>query len=611
MSSLLPDEPIDNATRFGFDDYSKALATIIKSKELQTPFTIAVHGDWGSGKTSLMKTVSRELESVSEEEVKVKTIWFEAWEFEKLPIPLWKIFLNRITMELQEMVVDSGLKAKIKAAGEGLLLLSSDILLKRFVGISLEEIGSIKEKIWDDIKRIDSLREELSQCIEDALKNDPSHTERLVIFIDDLDRCLPEQCVEVFESIKLFLNSKRCVFVVGVNKEQICKAFEVKFGEKGPSGLHYMEKFVQLHFDLPRKNPIDVQSFLMEYASEQLRRSPKTIELISRFIEPNPRKVKRWLNSVIFLEELFRVRQQKQVVISVIDVSLVSIWLFIKSFFPDFAIMVENDPSLLNAAIRVVGGSGSEEDKRKIGDYAMDQRLTEFLSTLESDYDENQLKEIVYLSRLTPVEQISILPSQILSRIVKMPIEELSDQLARLTDYGVSMLAERIIDSLSAVKNYQEYQENLEMFELLDRLIRQVKEDSKKVLLFEKIVDFTDGSAYASKYFFPRLQTYTSWYAVKSRILEKGYLDRIIASFAGSNSFESAKHNSAVLCNFLDNLTSGHIRIIVKASIENDQIYYSFGARRNLKSLFIMNKKVITPEEKAKIKELMFIDIPD
>lgn len=611
MSSFLPDEPIDNATRFGFDVYSKALATMIKSKELQTPFTIAIHGDWGSGKTSLMKTVSRELESVSEKEVKMKTIWFDAWEFEKLPIPLWKIFLNRITMELQEMVVDSGLKKKIRAAGEGLLLLSSDILLKRFVGISLEEIGSIKEKVWDDIKTIDSLREDLSQCIEDALKNDPLHRERLVIFIDDLDRCLPEQCVEVFESIKLFLNSKRCVFVIGLNKEQIRKAFEVKFGEKGPSGLHYMEKFVQLQFDLPRKNPIEVQSFLMEYASEQLRRRPKTIELISRFIEPNPRKVKRWLNSVIFLEELFRVRQQKQVVISGIDVSLVSIWLFLKSFFPDFAILVENDPSLLNAAIRVVRERGSEEDKRKLGDYAMDQRLTDFLSTLEPDYDEDQLKQIVYLSRLTPVERVSILPSQILSRIMEMPVEELPDQLARLTDYGISVLADRIIDSLSVVKNYQEYQENLEMFELLDRLIRQAKEDSKQVLLFEKILDFTDRSSYASLYFFPRLQKYTSWDAVKSRILEKGYLDRIIALFARSNSFESAKHNSAMLLNFRDNLTSEHIRSIVKASIDNDQIHYSFGARRNLKSLFLMNKEVITPEEKAKIKELMAINIPD
>ena len=129
------------------------------------------------------------------------------------------------------MVGDAGLKAKIKAVGKGLLVLSSDLLLKRYTGVPLEKIESIKEKVWDDIKKINSLSEDLSGYIEEALENDPSKRERLVIFIDDLDRCLPEQCVEVFESIKLFLNSKNCVFVVGINKEQIRKAFEIKFGK--------------------------------------------------------------------------------------------------------------------------------------------------------------------------------------------------------------------------------------------------------------------------------------------------------------------------------------------------------------------------------------------
>jgi len=611
MSSFLPDEPIENATRFGFDVYSKALSSIIKSKELETPFTIAIHGDWGSGKTSLMKTVSKELESVKENEVKVRTVWFDAWEFEKIPIPLWKIFLNRITMELQNIVPDSELKKKIRATGEGLLLFSSDLFLKRFVGTSLEEIESIKAKVWDDIKRIDSLGEEFSQCIEKALENDPSHAERLVIFIDDLDRCLPEQCVEVFESIKLFLNSKKCIFVIGVNKEQICKAFEIKFGEKGPLGLNYMEKFVQLHFDLPRKNFLEVQSFLMEYASKQLRESPKTIELISRFIEPNPRKVKRWLNSVIFLEELFKIRQEKQVLSSEIDVSLVSIWMFLKSFFPDFATLIENDPSLLNTSIRVTAGSGSEEDKRIIGDYVIDHRLADFLTTLKSDYNEDQLKEVVYLSKLTPIEQISTMPSQILSRIADMSDEELSNQLDRLTDYGLSMLADRIIDNLDGLQNAQEYRENLATFGLLDRLIRQAKEDSKKVSLFEKILAFTESSPYASMYFLKRMPTYASWDAVKSKLLEKGYLDKIVVAFTASSSFEEAMYNSAMLLNFSDKLNSEQMRIVIKACLENDQVYYSFGARRNLKGLLVMYKNLISPDEKAKIKKQMYIDIPE
>jgi len=170
--SLLPDEAIENATKFGFDDYSTLFASIIQDKNLQTPFTIAIHGDWGSGKTSLMKTIAAKLESSNTEGVKVKSIWFSAWEFEKLPTPLWTVFLNRVIMELQEMILDNGLKSKIKALGQGILLLSADVLLQKFVGVTSKEVEEIKEKVWDDIKKIDSLREELSQYIEEAMKND-------------------------------------------------------------------------------------------------------------------------------------------------------------------------------------------------------------------------------------------------------------------------------------------------------------------------------------------------------------------------------------------------------------------------------------------------------
>jgi hypothetical protein len=610
LSSFLPDEPIDNAARFGFDVYSKALSNIVKSKGLETPFTIAIHGDWGSGKTSLMKTVSRELETVLKNEIKVRTIWFDAWEFEKIQLPLWKIFLNRIIMDLQERVNDNTLKEKLKAVGEGLLVLASDVLLKT-VGTSLNEIEGIKSKVWKDIEKIKSLGENFSECIEDALKDDPSGPERLVVFVDDLDRCLPDQCVEVFESIKLFLNSKRCIFVIGMNREQICRAFEAKFKERGLLGLNYMEKFIQLQFDLPRKNPMEVQSFLMEFASKQLRESPTTIELISRFIEPNPRKVKRWLNSVTFLEELFKVRQQNQILTSEIDVSLVSIWLFLKSFFSDFAVLIENNLLLLNASIRIATGKGSEDDKRKIGFYVIEKRLADFLATLKSDYDEDQLGEVVYLSKLTPIEQVSTMPSEMLSRIAEMSDEELSDQLDRLTEYGLSTLVDKILDNLSEIQDFQEYRKNFALFGLLDRIMLQVKEDSKILFVYDKIRSFKEGSSWGPRFFNSRLAVYASKDVIKTMLLESGYPDKIVSEFVSSYSFEDAKNNSAMLLNFRDKLSEEQILIVIKACIENDQIYCSFGARSKLSGFLIDHKDLISKEEKVKIKELMRIDIPE
>lgn len=607
MSAFLPDEPIDNANRFGFGVYSKALCSLIKNPELETPFTIAIHGDWGSGKTSLMKTVCKEIENVKQNGIRVKTIWFDAWEFEKISVSLWKILLNRITVELEEMVNDSPLKNKIKNIGEGLLLLSSDILLKKSLGISLEEL---KKKVGEEINTIDSLREDLSEYIKKALSKDELGRKRIVIFIDDLDRCLPEHCIEVFESIKLFLNSKGCIFIIGINKEQICKAFENKFGEGWGSGLNYMEKFIQLQFDLPRKNPAEIQSFLTDSATKQLKGSSKTIELISRFIEPNPRKVKRWLNSVIFLETLFEIRQENHFVISNTDLSLVSIWLFLKSFFPDFAALIEKNPSLLNVAIRVANEKGTDEDKKELADYVMEKRLEDFFLTLNRDYDENQLKDVVYLSKLTPVGQVSTLPSENIERIMNLPLDELYDQIDRLNSFGLSILVNKLFERLQSIEDWVNYNEKFANFETVDYIIKHMEDSSQKGELFERILELVDRSKFAFRYFSSKLPKYTSWQPIRDLIIKKRYMDGIITLFGKSDTFDCAGHYSSILESYQDCLNMGQIQTIVRKSLENDQIYASFSAKDKLRALFTKHEKWIIIQEKEKIKSRMEIDLP-
>lgn len=443
---LIEDEATPDARKFGFDDYAASLASIIADPNLKTPFTISVYGEWGSGKTSLMMSIAKNLEpSKWEKKIKVdsqknsiltsgrlrtvlkrskdlqlkpvkdmgivKVVWFNAWEFQKLQTPLWTIFLNRVMMDLSNMTEDDNLKERIKALGKGFLLLSADALLSRTIDIKTKDLEELKERVWTDIKKIDCLREELSQKINEALESDPYKRQRLAIFIDDLDRCLPEQCVEIFESIKLFLNCENCVFVIGVDKEQLRKVFQEKFygkeSKEEKRALGYIEKFVQLEFDLPPKTQEEVSEFVLEYVPERLKSQTKTIELISKYIEPNPRKIKRWLNSIMFLERLFAIRQERSKSLPEIDISLASIWLFLKSFFPDFALLVAPSPSVLNTAINVAKGT---EEKQTIGDFKLDKRLIEFLSSLESTFDENQLVEIIHLSKLTPVSDFSSIP---------------------------------------------------------------------------------------------------------------------------------------------------------------------------------------------------------
>jgi Cdc6-like AAA superfamily ATPase len=408
--SMLPDEAEENATKFGFDDYSALIASVIKDKELQTPFTIAIYGEWGSGKTTLMKTVANKLKNGKESLVGVSVVWFNAWEFEKLSLPLWAVFLNRIIMGLRDLMPDEKLKDQIKALGKGFVLLSANALLSK--AGTKQDIEEIKEKVWNDIENVKCIREKLSDYLEKALKNNiAGNNRRLVVFVDDLDRCLPEQCVDIFEAIKLFLNCKNCIFVIGADKNQIKNILDQKYQTKNESkNISYIEKFVQLEFDLPPKTPDEVKEFLIENASLQLKLTGTTLDLIAKFIDPNPRKIKRWLNSVLFLEKLFLIKQTKMSVKRDVNVSLASIWLFLKSFFPDFANKISENPAILNLAISL---SQSKGDSRKIGDFELDNRLAEFLSLLKPTYDKNQLTEIIYLSKSMPVADFSILTEEL------------------------------------------------------------------------------------------------------------------------------------------------------------------------------------------------------
>jgi len=81
LPKFLQDQEKDDASYFGFDTFSDALVATASEPSLRTPFTIATYGDWGSGKTSLMKTVARKIDSTSK--AKALVVWFNAWQYEK------------------------------------------------------------------------------------------------------------------------------------------------------------------------------------------------------------------------------------------------------------------------------------------------------------------------------------------------------------------------------------------------------------------------------------------------------------------------------------------------------------------------------------------------
>jgi hypothetical protein len=120
----------------------------------------------------------------------------------------------------------------------------------------------------------------------------PEEFRELVIFIDDLDRCSPNNVAQVVEGINLFLAGEfpGCIFVIGMDAEMVAAALEVaheKVIKKLPSyyahmpiGWRFMDKFIQLPIIIPPSRPQKVKTYantlLAEYSVKKTKNDRET-----------------------------------------------------------------------------------------------------------------------------------------------------------------------------------------------------------------------------------------------------------------------------------------------------------------------------------------------
>jgi HEAT repeat protein len=256
----------------GFDDYVDILLELIGNFDPESPLTIGIHG---------MKMLKNRFE----DDEGVKTVWFNAWAYGDEPIGL--ALLQQILIEFQK---EEGLKEKGETLLGNVVKLGTDALLRKITMITLEEAKEIFE---NSIGIKSTLRHDFEAAIDECLQDG----RRLVVFIDDLDRCLPEKTIEILEVIKLFLDVPKCIFVIGVEKEVIERGIEVRYKSKEQkpiSGKDYIEKIIQIPFVLPPIREEDMAAFIEKLGIGERERGYVTI--VAKGTGCNPRKVKMFLN---------------------------------------------------------------------------------------------------------------------------------------------------------------------------------------------------------------------------------------------------------------------------------------------------------------------------
>ncbi len=128
-------------------------------------------------------------------------------------------------------------------------------------------------------------------------------THRLVVFIDDLDRCNEAHSMQLVEAIKLYLQTPNCVFVCGVDTYALRRAvLRTVSGADGELAREYVEKLFQSTVSVPTARK--VSHFLMNMI-ERVGLDQSILPDVEALVEPNPRKIKNFLNSAAFAWQLY------------------------------------------------------------------------------------------------------------------------------------------------------------------------------------------------------------------------------------------------------------------------------------------------------------------
>jgi predicted KAP-like P-loop ATPase len=224
---LLSDLPIGETGSLAKDGLNfQKYAEVLGEVAINTtgPFTIGIFGEWGTGKTSLMKLI----EGYLSRNKSIATIWFNAWRFEKEDEPLFPL----IATIIREIEKNSEFLDVLKDKGKSLLTALRAVAYG-FTGeleVDVPGVGKVKGKFVakDMIDRVKELSNDpirnKSIYIDayDALSNiNIPDTSKIVIIIDDLDRCFPDHAIKLLESIKLILNQPGFIFIIGVARNII------------------------------------------------------------------------------------------------------------------------------------------------------------------------------------------------------------------------------------------------------------------------------------------------------------------------------------------------------------------------------------------------------
>jgi len=317
---------------------AKTVVEVIRECD-DRPISIGIHGDWGAGKSSILVMVEDELNSKVNKNNSVVCIRFNGWQhqgFEDAKIALMSAIVSELSKNqkftpkakeaLQKLWKNINWLSVAKAAGSAVFSLStglppigllnnlmdglkSTVADKDKVSAALDSIGKYMtdSKVFEDTSLTKEFAE-FQSSFETLLKE--SKIQKLVVLIDDLDRCLPKVTIETLEAVRLFMFTKYTAFVIAADEAMIEYAVHNHFpnlpdeaGSKYDYSKRYLEKLIQVPFKIPALGEVESEMYVtLLMISSQIKENDKEFDaLLSATIE---KMKKPWENTGLSTEDL-------------------------------------------------------------------------------------------------------------------------------------------------------------------------------------------------------------------------------------------------------------------------------------------------------------------
>jgi hypothetical protein len=237
-------------------------------EELQGPFVLAIDSPWGTGKTTFIKIWKTFLESKG-----FVCLHFNAWETDFTTDPL-VAFLGEIdklgnsiktgkesfasyfekTKKIATLLTKRALPVAGKIATGGLLDLE-EFTKKALTDLVSDTINDAVDAYTAEKGLIEKFHESLTKSIEKL--REKGKKDKLILFVDEVDRCRPTFAVELLERIKHLFNVSNAIFVISLDKRQLSVSLEAIYGI-GINSEEYLRRFIDLEYALP---PINAEAF--------------------------------------------------------------------------------------------------------------------------------------------------------------------------------------------------------------------------------------------------------------------------------------------------------------------------------------------------------------